>query len=217
MRFWMPPFTTGKEKDILENLLKLMENVHMSVVSLDKAVKAFSEGNWKVLGRELENCSEYEQEADDIRRLMQRQLYTEGFLPFSREDYFNLSEAIDNIADQAEKASFWMSFRRIKLQKGMGSQLVDLSKKSLRTVERLKYIIDHIGPESKNIIAATQAVENERELAREVAKNLGKEIFSKDCTESYMLWELVYRIMSVADTAEEASDRMITITIKLVE
>jgi predicted phosphate transport protein (TIGR00153 family) len=217
MKLWMPPFSTGREKEILENLLKLMENVHMSVVALDKAVKAYVEGNWKVLERELENCSEYEQEADDVRRLLQRSLYSEGFLPFSREDYFNLSEAIDNIADQAEKASFWMSFRKIKLQKSMGLQLVDLSKKSLRTVERLKYIIDHIGPESKNIIAATQAVEGERELAREAAKNLGKDIFSKEGAETYMLWELVYRIMSVADTAEEASDRMITITIKLVE
>ncbi len=217
MKFWMPPFSTGKEKEILEGLLKITDNVFNSVASLDRAVKSFVGGEWEKTQKELKACSDFEQKADDDRRMLQRLLYSEGFLPFSREDYFNLSESIDNIADQAQKASFWMSFKKLKIPRPLGPMIVDLSVKSLSTVEKLKDIIHHIGPKSKDIINATQEVENEREKVRESAVSLGKEIFRKEGKDSYMLWELVYRIMSVADKAEETSDRIITITMKLVE
>lgn len=217
MRFWIPPFRTGNEKDILENLLRISDNVYKSVLSMDNSVKAFVEGRWETVEKELKNCSEFEEKADRIRRLLQRMLYTEGFLPFSREDYFNLSESIDNIADQAQKAGFWMSFKKIKVPKKIALELVQLSDKCLKTVERLKGIMDNLGSKSKNIIQETQKVDQERQEVRKIAKSLGKLIFSADHMESYMLWELVYRIMSVADRAEETADRIITITIKMIE
>ncbi len=217
MRFWMPPFTTGKEKEILDGLLSITDNVHKSVVSLDRAVNAFVKEEWQSVDKEVDTCSKFEQKADDNRRMLQRLLYAEGFLPFSREDYFNLAESLDNIADQAEKASFWISFKKIKVPKNIGVMLVELSEKSLDTVEKLKEILDNLGPKSKDIINATQAVESQREIVREMTTKMGKEIFRKEETDSFMLWELVYRIMSVADRAEETADRIITISMKLVE
>jgi predicted phosphate transport protein (TIGR00153 family) len=217
MRFWMPPFTTGKEKDILEYLLKVMNSVFLTVQSLDKAVKGFVEGDWENVEKEIKKCSEYETQADNERRVLERMLYSEGFLPFSRGDYFNLAEAIDDIADQAEKASFWMSFKRIKIPSDIKSDLIKLSEKTLSSVNLMKNLIHHIGPESKNIIQATQRVDQERDEVREIATNLGKKIFGGNLKDSQMLWELVYRIMSVADRAEEASDRIVRITMSLIE
>ena len=60
-------------------------------------------------------------------------------------------------------------------------------------------------------------MESQREIVRNMTTKIGKEIFKNDGNDSFMIWELVYRIMSVADRAEETADRIITISMKLVE
>ena len=96
--------------------------------------------------------------------------------------------------------------------------IINLSEKTVETVEKLKEIVDNLGPKSVDLISEMEEVEDRRENVRDVIHTLGKEIFKeKNSTDAFMLWELVYRIMSVADRTEEASDRIMTITMKLVE
>ena len=214
----MPPFGMGKEKDILDNMLKVMDSVHKSVECLDNGIKFFISGKYEEAEKEALKCSMHEQKADDDRRVLERIMYIEGFLPFSREDYFNLVEAFDNIADQAEKASFWITFKKITIPPKLKPMIVQMSESTLNTVKTLKDIVDNLGPKSKNLISEIQVVEDKREKVRDLTHSLGKEIFKgKNATDIFILWELIYRIMSVADKAEEASDRIMTITMKLVE
>jgi predicted phosphate transport protein (TIGR00153 family) len=218
MRFWMPPFGMGKEKEILDNLLKIMNSVHKSVTALDGSIKLFAKEKYDEAEKMALKCSMHEQKADDDRRILERIMYIEGFLPFSREDYFNLAEAFDNIADQAEKASMWLTFKKIKIPAKIKPMIINLSEKTVETVEKLKEIVDNLGPKSVDLISEMEEVEDRRENVRDVIHTLGKEIFKeKNSTDAFMLWELVYRIMSVADRTEEASDRIMTITMKLVE
>ena len=214
----MPPFRMGKEKEILENMLKIINSVHKSVIALDSGVKFFVEEKYDEAEKQALKCTMHEQKADDDRRILERIMYIEGFLPFSREDYFNLAEAFDNVADQAEKASMFLTFKKIKIPKKIKPQIIDLSEKTLNTGVKLKEIVDNLGPASQNLISEMEEVEDRREKVRDIIRILGKEIFKdKDSTDAFMLWELCYRIMSVADRAEEASDRIMTISMKLIE
>lgn len=219
MKFWRPPFSLGKEEDILKNLSDLTETVANCVEEMKNSVVAFCTQDFERVKIHSSSCSKYEQDADAIRRRLERNLYASGFLSFSREDKYQLAEKIDDVADQAQKAAEWLTLKKIKIDKELGELVIELAEKTLETVKALKRCISSFELPLEKTFEEIDSVEAARENVRNVLHKIAEKLFNSNLNPVtiQLLWEVAYRISRVADMAEEAGDRIGGLAMKSVE
>lgn len=219
MKFWRPPYALGKEEDVLRSFAELVNAVHMAVKEMEEATEAFVAGDYRMITTHVKNCSDYEVEADKHRRRLQRALYAGGFMSFSREDRFELSEKIDDVADQAVKAAEWFTLKKIKIPGALGGLMAQLAEQTLATVGGLKRVVGSFQTPVENTISEVNAVEQLRDAVKDTSRRIAEKLFNDrmDPIHVQILWEVVYRITRVADMAEEASDRIGAMAMKVGE
>ena len=216
MKFWRPPYPSGKEEDVLKLILEITELVCDCVEEMKNGVVAFVAQDYKAAEMRYNNCAKKEDDADRVRRKLERALYASGFLSFSREDKYQLAERIDDVADQAEKACGFLSLKKIKVDKELGDLLIGLAEKTLHTVLVLKRAIKSFDETVEKTFQEVDLVEEEREKVRRISHKIAEKLFNDKLNpiDVQLLWELTYRITKVADMAEEASDRVGAFAVK---
>ncbi len=219
MRFWRPPFQLGKEEDILKNMNDLTEMVCSCAEEMKNCVIAFSTQDFASVRIRSNACSKYEEDADFVRRKLERNLYSSGFLSFSREDKYQLSEKIDDIADQAQKAAEWLTLKRIKTDKETGELMIELAEKTLDSVKALKRCVKSFELPLEKTFEEIDSLELCRESVRIALHRIAEKLFNSahEPVTIQLLWEVAYRISRVADMAEEAGDRIGGLALKSVE
>ena len=152
----------------------------------------------------------YEGRADDMRREIEVVMYSKALFPESRGDVLNLVEAIDKIANQAEKVVWKLRTQRIVIPVFMQSGIVSLAK----IVDECSYaLLDAAAKVFSNFTAATEAIGKVDHLESEADRlevNLIEELFasSLDGFQKLMVREVIHDVARVSDRAENAADRI---------
>ncbi|MFH1105771.1 MAG: DUF47 family protein [Candidatus Aenigmatarchaeota archaeon] len=219
MRFWRPPFGLGKEDDIFKNMNDLTDLAHNCVEEMKNCVIAFSTQDFASVRTRSNACTKYEEDADVVRRKLERNLYSSGFLGFSREDKYQLAEKIDDIADQAQKAAEWLTLKKIKVDKETGELMIELAEKTLESTEALKRCVKSFELPLEKTFEEVDSLEIYREGVRIALHRIAEKLFNSEINPVtiQLLWEVAYRISRVADMAEEAGDRIGGLALKSVE
>ena len=93
----------GKEKQAVEGIVKHMELVHNCCQRLATTFSAYLEDR-ELFKKSVAEMREVETEADEARRHVELVIYSGAFLPIHREDYLDLAELIEKVADDAVSA-----------------------------------------------------------------------------------------------------------------
>lgn len=211
MKFWMPPFSTGSEEKIQEQLTRLMDLVIESATYLDVSVKNFAQNYDEVRLREsVEKVSDIETKIDTIRREIEKDIYSKPGMTFNKQEKIELLESIDDIADYAELASQLMLIKSIKIPRAIAHDLIELSSSTKRSIVSLRHAVVQLYTDFKKVKEYDRLAEEERNKARKLYIKIMTKLFSSDMDtkDILIIKTLSYKISRTADMSEIAADKV---------
>jgi len=192
------------------------DKTHECVVNLRKALHHYCEGDMesaKVFSKQVVSL---EAKADEVRRLAEKKLYTGVLIPFGREDKYALMEAIDDIADKAEIIVRLAEIEKPEIPAPLKADIKILSNQVELSSQVLKEAVEYLNTDINKAIKTASKVELVREKVRNLEFEILKKLLAskKKNLDILLLKELISLTGQVADKAEEAADRVISLAVK---
>jgi len=192
---------------------------------LKNMISSVEQMNWALVKSQAEIVSRYESIADDLHRQAVVQIAQGAFFAGMREDFLDLIEKVDEIADASQDAARVMSEAPIE------RLVLDFLYEGDSTLHRFVHGID------TSITTLAQSIESLRtdadtavkkalevERVEEAVDQIKADLISKlsthrreiDVLAYLQVKELIFRLDEIADAAENCSDLVITIVVKAV-
>lgn len=209
LKFWRPPFYVSPEERVFENVKKFLNDVVKAVEHLDAGVDALVANKRETCLKAISLTSESERAADSARRDIERAMFEGRF--FDKGEKIGLMETIDDIADNAELAAKVMGYRRFdKIPKDIADTLIKFSASTRRVVVSLRHAVVKLYTNFTEVPRYADMVEKERDATRDLYDELLAKIYNSNLSavSVLLLRDLAFRILRVADSAEEAVDRV---------
>jgi predicted phosphate transport protein (TIGR00153 family) len=211
-----------KEEAILDGVKKHLDIVRQSVQSFSDAVGAAARGDRGATAQRIEEVLSKETEADAVHRELSLKIAEGAFFGGVREDFLNLLETIDNIADSAKDAVRFLSSDSALSEEGRAvfqSESMEHFLANLRSAcDALKALIASFDRGKKEILSRVHAVEEYEEEADSDKDALLKELFgragSMSAVSVIQLRDFVFMADNIADNAEDASDVILVLVAK---
>lgn len=210
----------GKESEV-EKYSKLhVQLVYGCAQKLKDVMIHFYQGNFDLVDKEVDEITEFEHEADEIRRKMEVQFYQGAFLPFDREDRITLAENVDAVADETQSAAYALSLGRIKFPEQFEEDFIRLVESSTQTVSVLKDAIELLEKDLSASLNKAHEVEEFEEDGDKIEREIVRKLYSAykegtiDLFTFLELKNITEKIGNIADRAENASDRIPIIVAK---
>lgn len=204
----------SKENSIFLDLERHSLKACIIVKKLKEGISLFcSSKNYKDIVKEI---LIREKRNDKIKTNLELKLYSGELLPYTSEDWFELIEKTDDVADSAERVARLIDIKRIRLSKTLRKDIIILMDRAYLTVKALKDCISCLRKDLKDIGKKSVLVEKRRELTREKEYELLSKIFNiKLKPNDLILLDLIIRnIAKIANEAESASDRLAVMSLK---
>jgi len=221
------PFRFGskREKRVLNLIAEHLAMVQRCAKELKNMISSVEQMNWALVKGQAEIVSRYESMADDLHREAVIQIAQGAFFAGMREDFLDLIEKVDDIADASQDAARAIAEAPIEpkileyLQKGDPTlrQFVDCID---RCVTTLVESVESLRTNAE--LAVNKSLEVEK--AEEAADQIKSELISRlsahrqhiDTLTYLQVKETILKLDEVADAAENCSDLVITIVVKAV-
>ncbi|BBJ27690.1 TIGR00153 family protein [Athalassotoga saccharophila] len=158
-----------------------------------------------------------ESEADSIRRNAETLMYSGAFLAQSRGDMLGLIEAVDKVANKAETVADVIYLQNLKIPDSLRDKYIKEYECSVESFKALATAVENLFEnidKSKNAVLEVERWEN---TGDGIERSLIKEVFTLniELARKIQLRELALQIGDIADRAEDASDRIEIIILKM--
>lgn len=191
---------------------------HTSEVGLlfVEAVKDYLEHRYDEFESRRRHVTELERHADELRKGIERQLYTETLIPESRGDVLGILEHTDTIVNAVKMTLMRMSAERPQIPQGLARDYAELADYGSRAVQELVAGIRCFFRGAVTVSDCVHKVAFWEKEADKIVERLRRDIFQADLdlSQKMHLGEFVMRIGIVSDAAEEVSDRLAISAIK---
>lgn len=213
-----------KERRVLELISDHFGAVVKTVQQLDSLLEAAKAGDWARVEAITERISEFETLADGLHRDAVLAISQGAFFSGTREDFLELMELDDEVADATQNASRILAESPIDsksflvLYEEPKATLSDLSKLLLTAVGLLEESIRALERDAEIAVSKSLLVERAEEEADDVKNRLLKGLMAhKGDLEIFTLLQLrdfVLKLDDIADAAEDSSDLVISLVAK---
>ena len=213
-----------KERRVLQLVMDHYELVKQTVHQLERLLECARTGNWNEVEELSERVAELETEADEIHRDAVVEISKGAFFSGTKEDFLNLMEENDEVADAAQNAARILSETPIDthsfliLYEQSDATLSHLFARLRTCVDTVQDSLKCLESDAQAAVAKSLMVERAEEEADEIKNVLLKRIFShKSEIEVLTLLQLrdfVLKLDDIADAAEDSSDMVISLVAK---
>jgi hypothetical protein len=204
----MKLFFGKKENKIITMFREHLEKVEDGIELLDDLVHAYiKKENFKQL---CEKISQIENQADILRRSIEKEMYKGGFLPNFRGDLLGIIESVDKVMNKTESVSDIFYYEDPFIPEEVKDEFVKLSEKIIDTYKHLKTAIESIFDnidDASDIIKEVEKSEHEADIHE---KNIKQIVFKMNLALSQKLHikQICENMGDIADRAENTSDRL---------
>ncbi len=213
-----------KERRLLDLVADHLDVVVRTVEQLESVLESAKTGDWKEVEKMADKVAELETLADGLHRDGVIAVSQGAFFSGTREDFLQLMEKNDEVADAAQNAARILAENPIERQSFLvlysepAATLGDLFARLLSAVRLVKESINALETDAEVAVSKALLVEREEEEADEIKNRLMKHIFAhKSDLEVLTLLQLrdfVLKLDDVADAAEDSSDLVISLVAK---
>jgi predicted phosphate transport protein (TIGR00153 family) len=205
-----------KEKKAMEEIICHMDLVAECAAQLEIAYQAYLGKTEEEFITEAKRIREIETQADEARRKVELTIYSGAFMPLHREDYLNLAETIDMVADESVSVVNILQLTRIEIPKSIQDRIREMIEESIRCVDTLKKCLSACITKRKKAAALARQVEELEEDIDEKEFNLRSDLYRMkiDGYDKILLNDLVEKIGDITDIAEDASDLIVILISK---
>lgn len=208
-------FFSSGEKRILEKVVRNLDVAIEAAKHLMKLVSALQKYEYDAVHAEYQTIASLEEKEDELHRTLVREIATESFFGGIREDFLNLLERIDGIADEAKDAAKIVHQRRIPketIDYLFQGDVISFISTCLKTTELLRDTILALEKSKSDVLSLVEAVEKSEEEADSIRygilENLLKNEINCNVLDIILLKDFLNTADDVADNAEYGSDVM---------
>ena len=164
----------------------------------------------------LKRVNELESEADDLRRNIEQQLYSNTLIPDSRGDVLGLIETVDQLMSEFEGSLWSFSIEQPEISDEFKNGYRKLTNMVVKAVDELALSGRAFFRSPHDVPAYNHKVMLYEKEADAISTNLKKAIFQSDLdlSKKLHLREFVEQIDNIADLAEDVADRLAIYAIK---
>jgi predicted phosphate transport protein (TIGR00153 family) len=205
------------------NLREHMNLVMMATELLESLIKACEDYNWDLVGSIAERIARLEREDDDVKRQVEKGLYTGVVFVGLKEDFYRLAESLDEIADKAKDASRALASRRPEREESdilfRGERnITEMVTGTVGIVKLLQKAVETMSRSMKEALELAHEVEKMEEelddIKLDILKNLTANEKSLNPISYIQLRDFIFLLDMVADEAEDASDVLTEMIVK---
>ena len=225
--FWSfgRPFQLGskREKKVLDLIAEHLAVVQKCAKELKSMINSVEQMNWVLVKDQAEIVSRYESMADDLHREAVIQIAQGAFFAGLREDFLDLIEEMDDIADASQDAA--RAIAEAPIERRILNYLYEGDSTPSRLVDCVETCVATLVEAVESLranaeIAVSKSLEVER--LEEAADQIKSELISRltghrqeiDPLAYLQVKETILKLDAVADAAENCSDLVITIVVK---
>jgi len=225
--FWSfgRPFQLGskREKKVLDLIAEHLAVVQKCAKELKSMINSVEQMNWVLVKDQAEIVSRYESMADDLHREAVIQIAQGAFFAGMREDFLDLIEKMDDIADASQDAA--RSIAEAPIERRILNYLYEGDSTLSRLVDCVDTCVATLVEAVESLranaeIAVSKSLEVER--LEEAADQIKSDLISRltghrqeiDPLAYLQVRETILKLDEVADAAENCSDLVITIVVK---
>jgi len=181
-----------------------------------EAIRNYLEGKIEEFERRRRQVDELENRADGLRRAIERQLYVETLIPESRGDVLGILEQTDEVINCTKTALMQFSVELPDIPDEFRPDYLELADFGTRSVQDLVLGIRAFFTSVQTVPDCVHKVSFWEKEADKVAERLKRRIFETelDLSRKIHLSDFVAYIDSLADQAEDVSERLSISTIK---
>ncbi len=195
-----------------------LDDIDQAALHFKEAVSEFLENDFEKLKKRIDKISHLEHDADEKRREIRYQLYTEMLIPESRGDVLGLLENSDTLLDLIKYIVILLDIERPEIPDFLKKDYQDLAEASAHAVGSLVKADLAYFRETKlvnNYINKVSFYEGEADI---LELNLYRKIFhSKDIPDlgqKLQLKSFAYDFARLSDEAQEVGERLSVSVIK---
>jgi predicted phosphate transport protein (TIGR00153 family) len=185
---------------------------HASEVSLlfREAIKDYLGGKHDEFEERRERVSALENEADEIRKDVERHLYLETLIPDARGDVLGILENTDNVINTAKETMTLLSVQRPRIPKDLNADYLELADHGCQAVQELVMGIRAFFRSAPTVTDYIHKVRFWEKEADKVGVRLKRKIFDSDLelARKLHLGDFVVHVDTLADEAEDVSERL---------
>lgn len=214
-----------RERRVLDLITEHLSIVQKCAKELRQMISSVEKMNWALVKDQAEIVSRYEEMADDLHREAVIQIAQGAFFAGMREDFLDLIEEVDEIADASQDAARIISEAPIERQ--VLDLLHDGDPTLTKFVEGIDTCVTTLAEAVESIrtnaeVAVSKSLEVDR--IEETLDKIKAALISKlsahrseiDALTYLQVRELIFKLDEVAEAAESCSDLVITIVVKAV-
>ena len=198
----------------IDDFLTLLSECAMN---FQEAVMTYLEqGASERFDERLQQVSEGESRADDLRRTIQRDMYAETLMPDARGDILTLLETLDDIMNKLEETLWYFSSEKPRIPEVLRANYEELLVPTVACVEALVLASRSFFRDVDTVSDQLHKVHYHEKEADQVIGRLKNEIFSMDIplAEKIHLRFFAERIVWISDQAEDVADQLTIYAIK---
>lgn len=181
-----------------------------------EAIKDYLDGKREEFESRRKHVTDLERHGDELRRDIERQLYSETLIPESRGDVLGILEHTDSVINTAKMTLMRLSVERPEIPSELSRGYAELADYGCRAVQELVMGIRAFFRGGALVTDYVHKVGFWEKEADKTAERLRRDVFSSElelCRKMH-LGEFVLRIGTLSDQAEEVSDRLAISAIK---
>jgi len=207
----------SKKSQHLENQIEnFLDTISEASIVFKKGVSDYMNNNQTDFIQRITDASALEAKADEIRRNVERELYTNMLIPESRGDVLAILENTDDIIDEIKKSLVEFSVERPDIPAKFHPQFISLADAGSEAVDALIKGIRTFFRDYRRVNNYLHKVHFYEKEADRIAANLKREIFSDniDLSRKMHLRFFTIHVEKISDLSESVADRLAIFTIK---
>ena len=208
----------SKQKKIEAQLVQYRQKVSLCVTGFHEAIQRHCQSpDRDRLERDFLAVHKAESLADDIRREIEVLMYSKSIFPESRGDILGLLETLDKVPNQAEASLRMILTHHLEIPQQFHDLVFRLLQVCHLCVDALLDATEKLFTDFTNATVAIGKVDELESAADHIEADLIEKIFSStdlDGTGKILLRDLVVKMSSLSDRAENAGDRIRIIVAK---
>ena len=206
-----------KTKGLELQMDSFLDKISESGIVFRRGVKNYMNNAEKDFSRHLEQIRTLEHEADELRKAIETELYTQTLVPESRGDILALMETSDDVIDRATDTLSEFSIERPVVPEQLREGFIELAKSTVRAMEEMVKAMRAFMRDPLNVRNYLHKVYHWEKESDRLAEDLKRAIFASEdlkLSEKIHLRYFALHTDTIADRAEDVADRLSIYTIK---
>ena len=206
-----------RERKVRELIQKYFDKTDEAMHEFHVAMRCFfQKGTCEEFQERDHRLHQAESQADDLRREIEKMLYSRALLPESRGDILGLLENFDKMPNLMEAICFMCDTQQMAIPDELREDLIELLEVNVEAYTLVRKTVDRLFENPKSVGDSVGPVDAKESETDDLERDLTRTVFQSDMDKADMivLRELIMRIGDVSDSAENVARRIEILALK---